>query len=89
MNTEDIEKFIESKTPAESKVKIEFKKRDAVYGLFVKDRDYDDLKSKNLWRIVPKSQFEEYDRSKNIGLAKIFNGTDFSRLTLYKEKEVV
>ncbi|MDI3322124.1 short-chain dehydrogenase [Pinibacter soli] len=89
MHTEEIEKFIDSKTSADTKVKIDFKKRDAIYGLFVKDKDYDDLKSKNLWRIVPKSQFEEYSRSNNMGLAKIFNGVDFSRLTVYKEKEVV
>ena len=90
MNTEEIEKFLDTKTSPEAQyVKIDFKKRDAVYGLFVKDKDYVDLKSKNLWRIVTRTHFDEYGKSNNINLAKIFNGTDFSRLSLYKEKEAI
>jgi len=86
MHIEDIEKFLEKKTtPKSNYVKITFKKRDAVYGLFIEDRDYDYLKSKNFWRIVTRTHFDEYHKSKNVGLAKIFNGTEFSRLTLYKD----
>jgi len=86
MNTEDIQKFLDNKMSAGNEyVKITFKKRDAVYGLFVKDhRDYSDLKAKNFWRIVPQSQFEAYEKSKNVGLAKIFSGSDFTRLTITK-----
>lgn len=84
MNTEDIEKFLDKKTSAGNEyVKITFKKRDAVYGLFVKDHvDYVELKAKNFWRIVPQSQFNAYHQLKNVGLAKIFCGSDFTRLTL-------
>src|SRR4051794_16031518 len=72
MNSEEIEKFLNEKTSAsESYVKIDFKKRDAIYGLFVKDKDYGDLKSKNFWRIVTRTHFDEYNKSKNINLAKI------------------
>jgi hypothetical protein len=86
MNIEDIEKFLEKKTtPEDNYVKITFKKRDAVYGLFVKDKDYSYLKSKNFWRIVTRTHFDEYNRSQNLSLARIFNGSEFSRLTLYKE----
>lgn len=86
MNTEDIQKFLDNKTSSGNEyVKITFKKRDAVYGLFVRDhRDYSDLKAKNFWRIVPQSQFDAYLQSKNIGLAKIFCGSDFTRLTVSK-----
>jgi len=86
MNVEDIQKFLDKKTTTTSEyVKISFKKRDAVYGLFVKNhRDYTELKTKNFWRIVPKSQFEAYHKSKNVGLAKIFSGSEFSRLTLHE-----
>lgn len=86
MNTEDIQKFLDKKTSAGNEyVKITFKKRDAVYGLFVRDhRDYGDLKAKNFWRIVPQSQFDAYLQSKNISLAKIFCGSDFTRLTVSK-----
>jgi len=86
MNIEDIESFLTKKiTLQESYVKISFKKRDAIYGLFIKDKDYIHLKSKNFWRIVPRSQFDAYNKSKNMGLAKIFSGSEFSRLTVYKE----
>lgn len=87
MNTEDIQKFLDNKASAGNEyIKITFKKRNAVYGLFVRDhRDYVDLKAKNFWRIVPQSQFEAYQQSKNIGLAKIFSGSDFTRLTISKD----
>ena len=86
MNIEDIETFLKKKTTVqEGYVKISFKKRDAIYGLFIQDKDYVHLKSKNFWRIVPRSQFDAYSKSKNMSLAKIFSGSEFSRLTLYKE----
>ena len=49
MNIEEIQKFLDTKTSIENNyVKISFKKRDAIFGLFVRDhRDYSDLKSKN------------------------------------------
>ena len=86
MNIEDIQKFIDTKTSAGNEyVKITFKKRDAVYGLFIREhRDYVDLKAKNFWRIVPQSQFGAYHQSKNVSLAKIFSGSDFTRLTVSK-----
>lgn len=86
MNTEEIEKFLDTKTTATNNyVKIDFKKRDSIYGLFIKDRDYNDLKSKNFWRIVTRPYFDEYNKSKNVNLAKIFSGSDFTRLTIHAE----
>lgn len=83
MNTEEIEKFLDTKTSVQNNyVKIDFKKRDSIYGLFVKDKDYTDLKSKNFWRIVTRTHFDEYNKSKNVNLAKIFSGSEFSKLTL-------
>jgi protein tyrosine/serine phosphatase len=86
MQIEEIEKFLDTKLTTDNKyIKIDFKKRDSIYGLFVKDRDYNDLKSKNFWRIVTRTNFDEYKKSKNNNLAKIFSGSDFSKLTLSKE----
>lgn len=86
MNIEDIEKFINNKTSGEDNyVKISFKKREPVYGLFVKDKDYSHLKSKNFWRIVTRTHFEAFSSSKDMSLARIFNGSEFSRLAPYKE----
>jgi hypothetical protein len=83
MNSEEIEKFLKTKAAdGDGYVKIDFKKRDTIYGLFVKDNDFSDLKSKNFWRIVTRTHFDEYSKSKNVNLAKIFNGAEFSRLSL-------
>jgi hypothetical protein len=86
MNTEEIQKFLDKKTNENDHyIKIDFKKRDSIYGLFIQDKDYSELKSKNFWRIVTQTHFDEYNKSKNVNLAKIFNGSEFSRLTLYKD----
>lgn len=86
MNSEDIQSFLDKKTTSKDNyVKITFRKRDAIYGLFVKDRDYTDLKSKNFWRIITRTHFDEYNKSRNMSLAKIFSGAEFSKLTVYKE----
>jgi hypothetical protein len=87
MESDDIQKFLDSKTTEKNKyVKIAFRNRDPIFGLFVKGHeDYHYLKSKNFWRIVPRSQFDLYSQSKNIDLARIFNGSEFSRLTIYED----
>lgn len=86
MNADEIAKFLETKATQDSSyVKIDFKKRDPIYGLFVIDNDYKDLKSKNFWRIVTRTHFDDYSKSRNVNLAKIFNGAEFSRLSLLSE----
>jgi hypothetical protein len=86
MHIEEIENFLK-KQPAQkpSYVKISFKKRESVFGIFVKDKDYADLKSKNFWRIVTKMHLEEFLKSKDLSLARIFNGSQLSRLSVYEE----
>ncbi|HZH01598.1 MAG TPA: short-chain dehydrogenase [Flavisolibacter sp.] len=84
MNSEEIENFLKKKTTEDQNyVKVTFKKRDAIYGLFIKDKDYSDLKTKNFWRIVTRTHVDEYNKSGNMGLAKIFHGSEFTRLTLF------
>jgi hypothetical protein len=86
MNTDEIQKFLDNKeVPAGHHLRIDFKKRDTIYGHLVKAADYSDLKSKNLWRIVRQKDFSEWNRSANIDLAKIFNGTDFLKLSVVSE----
>lgn len=89
MNIEDIQKFLDNKTsPKQAYVMVSFKKRNTICGLFVQGhRDYTELKSKNFWRIVPESQFVAYQKTKDIQLAKIFSGSEFSRLALAKTAE--
>ncbi|QEC58440.1 short-chain dehydrogenase [Flavisolibacter ginsenosidimutans] len=81
-----MEKFFEKKAIInEDYVKITFKQREAIYGLFLKDADYGYLKAKNFWRIVPQSQLEAYKTTKNPNLARVFNGAEFSKLATYEE----
>jgi hypothetical protein len=89
MNIEDIQKFLDNKTSStQSHVMISFKKRNMICGLFVKGhRDYTELRAKNFWRIVPQSQFSAYQKTGDIQLAKIFSGTEFSRLSIAKNTE--
>jgi hypothetical protein len=86
MNSEDIEKFlVKNALPGNDCVQIKFRQRDSIYGLFVKDNDYADLKKKNFWRIVPQAKLGAYKTSKDMNLARIYNGAEFSKLTTYKE----
>jgi hypothetical protein len=88
MNTELISKFVEGNTvPANKSMKIDFKKRTSINGLIIQSSDYEDLKSKNFWRIVPQTLVEEWTKSRNINLAKIFSGSEFTKLSLVVNKE--
>jgi hypothetical protein len=81
MHIEEIEKFLEKQKLAKGQhVKIDFKKRNTLYGLFIKTDDYGELKSKNLWRIVVEPRIKEYLTSKDMNLARIFNGMEITRL---------
>ena len=87
MNSEQIKKFVETKVTLKNKyVKIEFSKRDPVYGIFITDADYYDLSAKNFWRIVTSKNFDNYNKTKDVNLARIFNGSEFSKLSLLSEE---
>ena len=88
MTTEVIAKFLETENiPTSKSVKIDFKKRNSFIGVFVKGTDYNDLKSKNFWRIVTAANLEEWNKSRNMNLAKIFSGTEITKLTEVTEKK--
>lgn len=88
MTTEVIAKFLETENiPTSKSVKIDFKKRNSLVGVFVKGTDYNDLKSKNFWRIVSAANIEEWNKSRNMNLAKIFSGTEITKLTEVGEKK--
>ena len=87
MNTEEIKKFIETKVTGKDKyVKIEFIKREPVYGLFITGEDYKDLSAKNFWRIVTSKNFDAYSKSKDVNLARLFSGFEFSKLSLLSDE---
>lgn len=81
MTSEMIEKFIENKNRKETAVNIHFKERSTVIGLFIQGNDYSELKSKNFWRIVSSTYLNEWKETKNLNLARIYNGISFTRLS--------
>jgi len=80
MTNEQIEKFVLKNQFDKAPVQINFKTRQKIMGLFIKTADYDELKSKNLWRIVGGGSIDEYKKSKDINLARIFNGVEMTKL---------
>ena len=81
MISELIEKFIQDESRKGIPVNIHFKERNIVNGIFVFEKDYSELKSKNFWRVVHKSKIDQWKESHDIDLSRIFNGTTFTRLS--------
>lgn len=77
MTIEQIERFMVSEPDCLSRI---FLKARTVEGLFIKAPDFDELKKKNFWRIVITERMEEYRRSKDLNLSRIFNGQEFTRI---------
>ena len=86
MLPEQIARFIETEQLNNATVKVEFKKRNTIIGLFVKLNDYDELKNKNFWRLVTETYLDHWHKSKDINDAKLFNGSEFTRLSVVKKK---
>ena len=81
MTTEQIEKFITPDKRKENKMNIHFKDRQTVTGIFIQVSDYEELKSKNLWRVVSNNNVTEWQQRKDLNLSRIFNGISFTRLS--------
>ncbi len=87
MLSEQIAKFIETEQ-VNTPIKIEFKKRNSITGLFVKMADYEELKTKNFWRLVTESNLELWNKTKDMNSVKMFNGSEFTKLSVIKKKPV-
>ncbi|MBY0537171.1 MAG: short-chain dehydrogenase [Chitinophagaceae bacterium] len=81
MNSEAIEKFLETGKRLEKTVSIHFKTRKTIKGVFIGGKDYADMKKKNFWRIVPDTRLGEWNESSDIAVSRIFNGAEFTRLS--------
>ena len=81
MNSEAIIKYIDTKNHSEKAVNIHFKTRSTITGLFIRGNDFQELQSKNFWRIVTSTNMAEWEKTKNMNLAKIFSGSEFTRLS--------
>ena len=81
MTPDMIENFVEKPHRNNVAVNIHFKDRNTVSGIFIKGSDYDELKSKNFWRILSSTQLEAWEKTRNMSLPRIVNGASFTRLT--------
>lgn len=81
MTSDAIAKQIEAENNLEKPMNIHFKQRNTIKGLFIMGNDYKDLRSKNLWRIVTNTHIEQWKKTKDVNLARIFNGVEFTRLS--------
>jgi hypothetical protein len=80
MTVEMIEKFVENQNRKGVPVNIHMKERSTVKGLFIRGVDYEDLKSKNFWRVVSNAHISEWEKTNNINLTRIYSGMSFTRL---------
>ncbi len=80
MTNDQIEKFLLREHIGNTVIRINFKTRNPLLGIFINSGDYDDLKSKNFWRIVTEANIDSWKKSKDINLARIFNGMEFRKL---------
>jgi hypothetical protein len=81
MTNESILKYIETKNQNDKALNIHFKTRSTLTGMFIKGNDYEELSSKNFWRIVTNPHIEQWKKTKDMSLARIFNGGEFTRLS--------
>ena len=82
MTIEQIEHFMRAdKDDSGRSMKIFFKTRNTVEGIFIKAPDFLELKKRNFWRVVTAKRMEDYRQSKDISHSRIFNGNEFTRLT--------
>ncbi len=82
MTIEQIEKFLDTKNVGKGTLKIDFKTRRSIVGLFVKSKDYDELKEKNFWRVVSGENIDKWKDTSYNELAKIVSGTEITKLSL-------
>jgi hypothetical protein len=88
MDSEQIQNFLSQKASGKIKyVKIDFTKRDSIFGLFLdQEKDFKELSHKNFWRIVPQKHLDSYHKTKDVNLARIFNGAEITRLSLWEDQ---
>jgi len=82
MTTEQIQKFFSSEAKSNSLIRVNFKNRNSIVGIFIQTTDFDDLRSKNFWRIVSEANFEQWRQSKDYNLVRMFNGAEFTKLAI-------
>jgi len=75
MKSENIANLIEQWFySADRLFKIDLTTNSYVIGAFIKADDYDELKSKNIWRVIKSSDLIKWKSSHNLELTELING---------------
>ena len=82
MTNEQIEKFLSSDIKSNTLIRISFKTRNSILGIFIQSPDFNELKSKNFWRIVSETHIEQWKKSHDFNLCRMFNGAEFTKLSV-------
>jgi glutamine amidotransferase PdxT len=82
MTNIQIERFFSQQKSVETPVKISFKKRSAITGIFIQTPDFEELKAKNFWRIVAEADLAQWKISRDHRLCRMFNGIEFTKLAV-------
>ncbi|NML21192.1 short-chain dehydrogenase [Pseudoflavitalea sp. G-6-1-2] len=82
MTITQIDAFVRKVESENLAVKISLKSREPFIGIFVVSKDYEDLKSKNFWRIIGQKNIQNYQTSKDVNLSRIYSGTEITSLKL-------
>jgi hypothetical protein len=82
MTPEQIEKFFTQNDLTDVPVRISFRSRNTVTGIFVNTPDADELKIKNFWRIVSEVNIDRWNKYKDYSLCRMFHGSEFTKLTV-------
>lgn len=82
MTSTQIDAFVRKVENENLAVKISLKSREPFIGIFVISKDYEDLKSKNFWRIIGQKNIQNYQNSKDVNLSRIYSGTEITSLKL-------
>lgn len=85
MTIEQIERFINGDQSGASRIAL---KARTIEGMFIKAPDFLELRKKNFWRVVAISRLEEYQRSKDVNLSRIFNGQEIVKLVSVSKEKV-
>ena len=80
MTVEKIEHFVQPFLNQPQYIDVYMKGRNLQPVMFIASRDYAELREKNFWRVVPASNVEQWEKTKDHKLERIFSGSLFSSL---------
>ncbi len=82
MTSEQIENFLVPEHLSKNPVRISFKNRNNVIGVFIDSPEFKDLKQKNFWRIVQEKDLKRWQEKREMKLVRIYNGAEFTKLVV-------